>query len=86
MSSSCIFSLLVACMAVEKQLYLTASRPGLGPTQSLVRCVTPALSSEKSRTESEANYSPTSSFEVKNMWRYTSNSVRLHGVMLNKCE
>jgi hypothetical protein len=56
MSSSCIFSLLVACMAVEKQLYLTASRPGLGPTQSLVRCVTPALFSEKCRRESEANY------------------------------
>jgi hypothetical protein len=53
-------------------LFVTGSRPALGPTQPPIRWVPGALSPEVKRPGREADHSPPSSVEVKNAWRYTS--------------
>jgi len=52
-------------------LFSTASRPTLGHTRPPIQWVPGALSPEVKRPECEADHSPSSSFEVKNAWRYT---------------
>jgi len=61
-------------------LFATSSRPALGPTQRPLQWVPRSLSSGVKRPRREADHSPPSSDEVKNAWRYTSTSIRLHGV------
>jgi hypothetical protein len=57
-------------------LFVTASRPALGPTQPPVW--------EIMRPRREADHSPPSSAEVKNAWRYTSiPPIYLHGMVLS---
>jgi hypothetical protein len=53
-------------------LFSTASRPALGPTQPPIHWVPGALSPGIKRPGREADHSPPSSAEVKNVWRYTS--------------
>jgi hypothetical protein len=53
-------------------LFTTASRPALGPTQPPIQCVPGALSLGIKRPGREADHSPPSSVEVKNMWIFTS--------------
>jgi hypothetical protein len=53
-------------------LFTTASRTALGPTQSPIQGVPGALSLGVKRPMREADYSPPSSAEVKNVWSYTS--------------
>jgi hypothetical protein len=48
-------------------LFTAASRPALGPTQPPIQCVPGDLSLVR-----EADHSPPSSAEVKNVWSYTS--------------
>jgi hypothetical protein len=65
-------------------LYTTESRPALGPTQPLIQWVAVVLSLGVKRPGGEADHSPPSSVEVKNVWSYTSTPpVRLHGVVLS---
>jgi hypothetical protein len=65
-------------------LFTTTSRPALGPTQSPIQWVPGVLSLRVKRPGREADQSPTSSAEVKNVWSYTSASpIRLHGVVLS---
>jgi hypothetical protein len=65
-------------------LFVTASRPVLGPIQPPIQWVPWALSQEVKRPGREADRSPPSSTEVKNAMSYTSTpSVRLHGVVFN---
>jgi hypothetical protein len=52
-------------------LFTTASRPALGPTQSLVQWLPGAVFLGVKRPGCEADHSP-SSAEVKNAWNYTS--------------
>jgi hypothetical protein len=50
----------------------SAFRPALGPIQNSIQCIVGALSPEVKRPGREAGYSPPSSSEIKNAWRYTS--------------
>jgi hypothetical protein len=50
----------------------TASRAGLGPTQPPIQRVPGTLSLGVKRADREADNSPPSSAEIKNMWSYTS--------------
>jgi hypothetical protein len=50
----------------------TESRPALGSIQPPIQQVPGALSAGVKRLEREADHSPSSSAEVKNVWRYTS--------------
>jgi len=53
-------------------LFTTASRPALGPTQPPIQWVPGALSLGLKLPGREADHSPPSSAEVKNVWSYTS--------------
>jgi hypothetical protein len=53
-------------------LFTTASRTALGPTQPPTQRVPGALSLRVKRPGREADHSPPSSAEVKNVWSYTS--------------
>jgi hypothetical protein len=65
-------------------LFTTATRMTLGPTQPPIRLVPGALSLGVNRPGREADYSPPSSAEVKNVWSYTSiPQIRLDGVVLS---
>jgi hypothetical protein len=44
----------------------------VGPTQSPMQWVMAPISPAEKRPDREADYSPQSSAEVKNVWRYTS--------------
>jgi len=71
---------------MDREFFLFASgfRQVLGPTQLPTQWVPRALSLEVKRPGSEADYSPSSSAEVKNAWNYTyTPQIRLHGVVLN---
>jgi hypothetical protein len=57
---------------LEIFLFPTVSRTALGPTQPPVPWVPGALSLGVKRPGREANHSPPSSAEVKNVWTYTS--------------
>jgi hypothetical protein len=63
---------------------ITVSRTALGPTQLPMQWVPGALSLGVKRPGREADHSPPSSAEVKNVWSYTSTlPIRLHGVVLS---
>jgi hypothetical protein len=65
-------------------LFTTASRTALGLTQPLIQWILGAPSLEVKRQRREANHSPHSSAEVKNVWSYTSTPlIRLRGVELS---
>jgi hypothetical protein len=65
-------------------LFTTASRTALGPIQSPIQWVTGALSLGVKRPGREADHSPPSSSEVKNVWSYTlAPPVRLHDTVLS---
>jgi hypothetical protein len=53
-------------------LFITVSRPALGPTQRPIQWVPGALSLGVKRPEHEADNSPPSNAEVKKAWSYTS--------------
>jgi hypothetical protein len=53
-------------------LFSTWSRPALGFTQPPIQCVLGALSPGVKRPVREADHSPPTSAEVKQMWIYTS--------------
>jgi hypothetical protein len=55
-------------------LFTTASRLTLGPTQPSIQEVPGAVSLGVKRPGHEADHSPPSSAEVKNVWSYTSTS------------
>jgi hypothetical protein len=56
-----------------------ASRPALGPAQPPIQWVPRALSLGVKQLEREADHSPPSSAEVKDVWSYISTSpIRLH--------
>jgi hypothetical protein len=63
-------------------LFSTSSRRVLGPTQPPFQWVQEALSLGVKRSGREAGNSPPTSAEVKKKWIYTSNPIRLHGVLL----
>jgi hypothetical protein len=74
----------VSRQGLEIFLLATASRPALGPTQPPIKWIPGILSPGLKRQRREADHSPPSSAEVKNVWRYTSTlPIRLHGVVLN---
>jgi hypothetical protein len=62
---------------------LFASRPALGPTQPPIQWVAKVLSLEVKWLGHEADNSPPSSAEVKNVWNYTSAPPIYHGLVLN---
>jgi hypothetical protein len=65
-------------------LFTTASRSALEPTQPPIQWAPRAISLGVKRPEREAGHSPTSSFEAKNMWSYTSTpTIQLHGAVLS---
>jgi hypothetical protein len=65
-------------------LFITASRPALGPTQPAIQWVPGALSVGVKRQGREVDHSPASSAEVKNEWSYTSTPLlSLNGVVLS---
>jgi hypothetical protein len=65
-------------------LFVTTSRPALGPTQLPIQSVSGALSLGVKRSGREVDYSPPSNAEVKNEWSYTSTPpMRLHGVVFS---
>jgi hypothetical protein len=65
-------------------LFTTASRPALGLTHLPIQWIPGALSLEVKFPGSEADPSPPSSAEVKNVWSCTSSPpVRLHVVVLS---
>jgi hypothetical protein len=59
---------------VKNFLYSTSSREDLGPTQSLIKWVLGALSPEVKQPGCEADHSPQTSAEIKEMWVYTPTS------------
>jgi hypothetical protein len=64
--------------------FTTASTTALEPTQPPIQWVPEALSLGVKRPGREADHSPPSSAEVKNVWRYTSTSpIRVHGAVLS---
>jgi hypothetical protein len=64
-------------------LCTTESRPFLGPTQPPIQWVSRALSLGVKWPGREADHSPPSSAEVKNVWSYTSTPpISLHDVVL----
>jgi len=56
----------------HKDNFTTVSSPALGPLQPPIRWVPGSLSLGLKRPGSEADQSPPSSAEVKNVWSYTS--------------
>jgi hypothetical protein len=65
-------------------LFTPASRTALAPTQPPIQWVPGAFSLGVKRPGREADHSPPSSAEVKNVWRYTSTPpIRLHGAVLS---
>jgi hypothetical protein len=65
-------------------LFTTASRTALGPTQPPLQWVAEALSLGKKRPGSEADHSPPSSAEIKELMElYLHSPIRLLGVMLS---
>jgi tRNA U34 5-methylaminomethyl-2-thiouridine-forming methyltransferase MnmC len=65
-------------------LFTTAFRPALRPTQPPIQWEPGALSLGVKRLSREADHSPPSSAEVKNVWTCISTpSIRLHGVVLS---
>jgi len=65
-------------------LLANASRPALGPTRPPIQRVLGTLIHEVKWLGSEANHSPLSSAEVKNVLSCTSTPPgRLHGVVTN---
>jgi hypothetical protein len=65
-------------------LFTTMSRPVLGTTQPPIQWVPGSLSLRVKWLGHEADHSPLSSAEVKNMWRYISiPSICLQSVMLS---
>jgi hypothetical protein len=64
-------------------LFATVSRTALGTTQPPIQLVPRTLPLEVKLPGREADHSPPSSAEFKNVWRYTSTPpIRLHGVVL----
>jgi hypothetical protein len=59
-------------------LFTTASSPDLWPTQPLIRWESDNLSLGVKRPEREADHSPPSSAEVKNVWSYTHTHTHTH--------
>jgi hypothetical protein len=57
---------------VKNFLFATSSVPAVGLTKLPIQWVPGALSPELKRPGREANYSPPTSAEVKNVWIYTS--------------
>jgi hypothetical protein len=65
-------------------LFTTMSKMALEPTQPPIKWVPGALSLEVKRPGREADHSPSSSAEIKNVWSYTSTlPILLHGVVLS---
>jgi hypothetical protein len=65
-------------------LFTTTSRTALGPTQPPIQWVPRALSLGVKLPGSEADHSPPSSAEVKDVWSHTSTPpIHLHGVVLS---
>jgi len=65
-------------------LFATASISALKPIQPPIQWVPGVISTGVKRPRREANYSPPSSAEIKNVWIYTSTPpIRLHGMVLN---
>jgi hypothetical protein len=60
------------CTCVSSLLFTTVSGTVLGPTQPPIQWVPGALSLRLKRPGREADHSPPSSAEVKNVWSYTS--------------
>jgi hypothetical protein len=52
--------------------FVTTFRPALGPTHPPIQGIPGALFPAVKRPGREADHSPPSSAEVKNVWRYTS--------------
>jgi len=66
----------------ETFLFVTTSRPALGPHPPSYAMGTGCSFPGVKRPEREADHSPPSIAKVKNAWSYTSTSpVRLHGVV-----
>jgi hypothetical protein len=59
--------------ALETSLFVSMSRPALGPAHSPIRHSSPVIK----RPKREAEQSPPSSTEIRNAWRYTSTSQRI---------
>jgi hypothetical protein len=65
-------------------LFSTASRPDLGSAQPPIHWVQGTLTVGLKRSGSEADHSPPSSTEVRNVWSYTFTlPTRLSGAMLH---
>jgi hypothetical protein len=65
-------------------LFSTASGPYLEPTQPPIQWVSGPLSLRVKRPDREADHSPPSSAEVKNLWSYTSTpQICLHDMVLS---
>jgi hypothetical protein len=65
-------------------LFPPVSRPALRPTQPFIQWVPRTLTPGLKRPEREADNSPPSIAEVKNVWSYTPTTpINLHGVELN---
>jgi hypothetical protein len=64
-------------------LFSIASRPSLGPAQPPIQWVLWVLSPWIKRPGREANHSPASSAEGKNVGLYFHSPISLHGAMLN---
>jgi hypothetical protein len=59
------------------------SRPSLGPTQPPIQGVPGALSLGVKQPDHDADHSPQSSAEVKNVELYLHSSIRFHGMALS---
>jgi hypothetical protein len=59
---------------VKNFLFSTSSRPAVVSTQPPTKCVPEALSSELKRPGREADHSPPTGAEVKQIWIYTTTS------------